>query len=102
VAHPPASSPDEIARRIAPQTGRLQALGVKSLGLFGSAARGEARATSDLDILVEFTGPATFDRYMDLKFLLEGLLGRRVDLVTRRALKPQIRERVERDLIHVA
>ena len=62
--------------------------GVKSLAVFGSVARGEAGPDSDVDILVEFEGRATFDRYMGLKFFLEDLLGRRVDLVTRKALKP--------------
>jgi predicted nucleotidyltransferase len=55
-----------------------------------------------VDVLVEFGGPTTFDAYMDLKALLERVLGRRVDLVTQRALKPIVRPYVERDLIHVA
>ena len=95
-------TPEEIARRLAPHTGQLRELGVTSLGLFGSAARGEAHAGSDVDVLVEFEGPATFDRYFELKFLLEDVLGRRVDLVTRRALKPALRPHVERDLVRVA
>ena len=75
--------------------------GVKSLAVFGSVARGEARPDSDVDILVEFEGRATFDRYMGLKFFLEDLLGRRVDLVTRKALKPRMRPFVEREAIYV-
>jgi len=75
--------------------------GVKSLAVFGSVARGEARPDSDVDILVEFEGRATFDRYMGLKFFLEDLLGRRVDLVTRKALKPRMRPYVEREAIYV-
>ena len=50
--------------------------------LFGSVSRNEATAESDVDMLVEFANPATFDGYMDLKFFLEELLHRRVDLVT--------------------
>ena len=80
----------------------LRALRVKSLGLFGSVARDEAGPTSDVDVLVEFNGPATFDGFMDLKALLERVLGRSVDLVTQRALRPMVRPYVERDLIHVA
>ena len=76
--------------------------GVKRLGLFGSAARGELREDSDVDVLVEFDGPATFDGYFALKDHLEDLLGRRVDLVTERGLKPRARRHVERDLVHVA
>ena len=67
-----------------------------------SVARDDAGADSDVDILVEFEGPATFDRYMDLKFFLEELLECRIDLVTRDALKPRIRPRVESEAIHVA
>ena len=75
--------------------------GVKSLAIFGSVARGEAGPDSDVDILVEFEGRATFDRYMGLKFFLEDLLGRRVDLVTRKALKPRLRPYVEQEAIYV-
>jgi len=75
--------------------------GVKSLAIFGSVARGEAGPESDVDILVEFEGRATFDRYMGLKFFLEDLLGRRVDLVTRKALKPRLRPYVEQEAIYV-
>ena len=80
----------------------IHALGVRSLGLFGSMARDEATDASDVDLLVEFEGPATFDAYMDLKELLERILVRRVDLVTKRALKPLVRPYVERDLVNVA
>ena len=82
---------DELQRRF----------GVKSLAVFGSVARGEAGPDSDVDILVEFESRATFDRYMGLKFFLEDLLGTRVDLVTRRALKPRLRPYVEREAIYV-
>lgn len=70
--------------------------------LFGSVARDEAGAQSDVDVLVRFVGPATFDRYMGLKQLLEDLLGRRVDLVAERALRPELRPRVERVAVRVA
>jgi len=80
----------------------LQRHGVKSLEVFGSLARGEAQPDSDVDLLVEFEGTATFDRFMDLKFFLEDLLQRRVDLVTRAALNPRIRPAIEREAIRVA
>lgn len=76
--------------------------GVRRLALFGSAARDEMRDTSDVDLLVEFTAPATLDSYMDLKFYLEALLGRRVDLVTEKGLRREIRPAVEREAIRVA
>jgi predicted nucleotidyltransferase len=93
---------NQIIDRIRGLRTKLGALGVASLGLFGSVARGEERGGSDVDMLVAFTGPATFDQYMDLKFLLEDALGRRVDLVTERGLREALRPAVERELRHVA
>ena len=75
---------------------------VRHLGLFGSSARDELRADSDIDILVEFGGPATFDRYFELKDFLEHALGRRVDVATDAGLKIRARCHVEQDLIRVA
>ena len=75
---------------------------VKSLAIFGSAARDTISATSDVDLLVEFDTAATFDGYFDLKFFLEDLIGRRVDLVTRSGLRSELRSRVEQEAIHVA
>jgi predicted nucleotidyltransferase len=72
------------------------------LAIFGSVARDEARPDSDVDILVEFEGSVTFDRYMDVKFYLEDLLETRVDLVSQRSLKPLIRSTVEQEAIYVA
>ena len=80
----------------------LQSLGVCSLSLFGSVARDEARSDSDVDILFELEPPITFDRYMDVKLYLEDQLGTRVDLVSWRSLKPQIRAVVEQEAIRVA
>ena len=74
---------------------------VEHLGLFGSAARDELRDDSDVDVLVSFRGRATFDGYMGLKFYLEDLFGRKVDLVTEKGLKPRARPHVEKDLIRV-
>jgi predicted nucleotidyltransferase len=65
--------------------------GVTDLALFGSAARDTATADSDIDILVSFDGPATSARYFGVQFYLEDLLGRPVDLVTDKALRPELR-----------
>lgn len=92
---------EEILERLRAHRKELAGFGVKTLALFGSVVRGEARPDSDLDVLVEFEGPATFDRYMGLKFFLEELLGCRVDLVTRKALKPRLRPYVEKEAIYV-
>ena len=74
---------------------------MRRLALFGSLAREQSHAGSDIDLLVEFDGPATSARYFGLQFFLEDLLHGRVDFVTTRALRPQLRPFVERDAIHV-
>jgi predicted nucleotidyltransferase len=74
---------------------------VKSLAVFGSMARGDDREDSDVDVLVEFEGKATFDNFMGLKLDLEELFGRKVDLGTVKTLRPEMRADVERDLIRV-
>jgi uncharacterized protein len=73
--------------------------GVKRIGVFGSAARGEAGPESDVDVLVEFEDPA-FDRYMDLKFYLEDLFGRPCDLVLEESLKDSLRESVRGEVLY--
>ncbi len=93
---------EEVCQRIGVLRPELARLGVRSLALFGSAARGSLRAESDIDLLVEFDGPARFDPIMDHNLLLEATLGRRVDLVTAGALKPALRARIEPDLLRVA
>ncbi|MCG6136466.1 MAG: nucleotidyltransferase family protein [Nostoc sp. LLA-1] len=93
---------DQILATLKQHQTVLKKLGVKSLALFGSVARDEATPVSDVDILVEFEPPVTFDRYMDVKFYLEDQLGKKVDLVTKKSLKPQIRASVEQEAIHVA
>jgi len=72
---------------------------VRSIGLFGSLARNEADKESDVDILVDFAEP-TFDHYMDLKFYLERLFGRPVDLVTVDTVKPRLKGVIEREVIY--
>lgn len=66
---------------------------LKRIGIFGSHVRGEETPESDIDILVEFESAfETFDNYTDLKFYLEDRFGRKVDVVTVDALKPQLRD----------
>lgn len=90
---------DQILDVLQSHRTQLQRLGVRRLGLFGSAARGEATEQSDLDFLVELDRK-TFDAYMDVKELLEGLFGRRVDLVMAEAVKPQLRSRILQETIY--
>lgn len=80
----------------------LHVFGVKSLALFGSVVRDEARDDSDVDILVEFARPVGLLAFLRLKRYLEDILERPVDLVTSKALRPQWRERIIREAIHAA
>ena len=93
---------EHVTQLLSGQQEELRRLGVQSLALFGSVVRGTQRPDSDIDILVEFEGRATFDRYMELKFFLEELLGAPVDLVTHKALRPSLRPSIEREAIYVA
>lgn len=79
----------------------LAAFGLRRLALFGSVARDEAGPNSDVDVLVEFEGKATLDRYAGLNDHLEDLLRRPVDLVTMNAVRPFMREAVEEDACEV-
>jgi hypothetical protein len=76
--------------------------GVKEFGIFGSYVRGAQEEGSDIDILVEFKeGYKTFDNYMDLKFYLEELLGLKVDLLSKTALKPRIKPYILKEVVYV-
>ena len=84
---------DELRRRF----------GVKSLAVFGSVARGEAGPESDVDIVVEFDPQAHVGLFkmVELKEFLEKVLGCPVDVVTLDGLRPWMRNRVQREAIHV-
>lgn len=75
--------------------------GVTRLALFGSTVRDTARVDSDVDILVSFDGPATSERYFGVQFYLEDLFGCPVDLVTDKALRPELRPFIEQEAVHV-
>ena len=75
--------------------------GVTRLALFGSTVRDAARSDSDIDVLVSFDGPATSERYFGVQFYLEDLFGNPVDLVTDKALRPELRPFIEKEAVHV-
>ena len=75
--------------------------GVAAIALFGSTARGEASPESDVDVLARFDGAADWRRYFGALFYIEDLLGRSVDLVTDKALRPELRPRVEAEAVYV-
>ena len=105
---------DEVLHPLACNRPTLVArYGVERLALFGSTVRDAAQADidididsdsdsdSDSDILVSFSGPATSERYFGVQFFLEDLLGRPVDLVTDKALRPELRPFIEREAVRV-
>jgi hypothetical protein len=92
----------EILRILETQREELSRRGVKSLRLFGSAARDEASAASDVDLLVAFEATPSYSEFMKLRIFLEDLLGATVDLVTESGLKERVRPQVEQEAIRVA
>jgi uncharacterized protein len=79
----------------------IEAMGVRSLALFGSVARDEATPESDIDFAVEFAAPTTFDGYMNLKILLEDTLDRNIDLIPIQSIKPEVKVTMQQDLYYV-
>ncbi len=74
---------------------------VSSIGVFGSFARDEHTPESDVDVLVEFkAGFTTFDNYMGLKYFLEEIFSRKVDLVTVNALRPQLKDGILQEVVY--
>ena len=90
----------EILQLLTKHKAHIKNLGVRSLALFGSFAHGDHSVASDVDFVVQFD-KKSFDSYMDLKFLLEDLLGRPVDLVPKDSVKPQLRNSILENAVHV-
>ena len=87
---------DEILKRLQQRQDEMRArFSVQRIGIFGSYLRGNASEKSDIDLIVDLAEP-TFDHYMDLKFYLEAIFERPVDLVLsdtiKRRLKPVIQK----------
>lgn len=77
----------------------IRQFGVSRLALFGSYAKGTETPDSDLGFIVEFT-TKSFDSYMDLKFYLEKLFRRRIDLVLSNVMKPRLRPTILKEAVH--
>ena len=71
------------------------------MALFGSVLRPDFRTDSDVDVLVSFDGPAISARFFGVQFYLEDLLGRSVDLVTDKGLRPERTYCIEREAVRV-
>lgn len=93
---------EEALKQLSQSKAELQRrFGVSRLALFGSTARNTAQQGSDVDILVTFEGNATSSRYFGVQFYLEDLFQCPVDLVTEKALRPELRPFIEQEAIHV-
>lgn len=89
---------NEIVKIIQDNIQELKTYGVKSMGIFGSFVKFATNKKSDIDILVDFyEGWKSFDNYMELKFFLERLFHRKVDLVIKGTLKPRIKQSILRE-----
>ncbi len=74
---------------------------VKNLGVFGSVARGDNTMASDIDLLVEFVRPIGLFKFIELEQFLSKSLGGKVEIVTKNALKPQIKEEILQEVVYV-
>ncbi|MDH5202469.1 MAG: nucleotidyltransferase family protein [Nitrospirota bacterium] len=74
---------------------------VKEIGVFGSCVRGGQKKKSDIDILVEFKRTPDFFEFLRLEEYLEGILGTKVDLVTKGALKPYIGKHILKEVVYI-
>ena len=93
---------DRIKEVLARNKGELRRrFKVKDIGVFGSYVRGEQKKKSDVDVLVEFEEPVGFFDFIALENYLSNLLGVKVDLVSKKALKPRIGERILKEVIRV-
>ena len=93
---------ETVSTRLRQRRAELEQMGVQSLELFGSVARDEAGLDSDVDILIAFSRPVGLFHFINVKDLLESILGQSVDLVTRDALKPQLREHILEEAVDAA
>ena len=90
-----------ILKLIQGNNSRIKTYGIERIGIFGSFTASTPTNKSDIDILVEFQkGKKDFDNYMELKFYLEQLFRRKVDLVIKEALKPRIKKYILKEVIY--
>ena len=88
--------------RIAACNRQLHQFGVHAIGIFGSFSQDQANEQSDVDILVEFdTEKKTFDNFIETCFLLENVLGRKIELVTKESLSPYLKPYIMKELEYV-
>jgi predicted nucleotidyltransferase len=93
---------NDVLRTLRAHESELRQLGVSHAAVFGSVARGEATAGSDIDVLVDLdpVRPMGIFAYARLKLYINEILDGAGDVVNRRALKPLLRDSILRDAIH--
>lgn len=91
----------EIKKVLLERKAELEDKKVKEIGIFGSYVKGKAKKKSDVDILVEFSEPIGLFEFMDLEEYLGNLLGIKVDLVSKKALKPRIGKYILKEVVYV-
>jgi len=74
---------------------------VKEIGIFGSYVKGEEKKRSDVDVLVEFKEPVGLFDFIELEEYLSKLIGLKVDLVSKKALKPIIGEYILKEVVYI-
>ena len=79
----------------------MQKYRVREIGIFGSFVRGEQKRGSDVDILVTFAGIPDVFRYMELEDYLRKLLGKKVDLVRKEAIRPELKKRILKEAVYI-
>jgi predicted nucleotidyltransferase len=96
-------TPDDVRRLIEPEAGALRSCGVTALYVFGSVARGDAKSTSDVDVIVDYDPASEFNLFdlAGVRRRLSERLGSEVDVVTRKGVHQRIRDRVLREAVRV-
>lgn len=93
---------EQIFRILQSNHQQIRNFGVKKIGLFGSFAKNQQTADSDIDFIVEFDeGKKTYKTFIKLAFFLEELLGRKVDLLTNKSLSPHLGPRILKEAENV-
>ena len=95
-------STDKLISVLKENESQLAALHVKQLFVFGSVAKGNAKAGSDIDFLVEFTKPVGMFEFLDLKYFLEKTFNTEIDLATEKALHPRLKDNILKEAVRVA
>jgi len=93
---------DEIKRSLTTQKSMLQnKYNINRLGIFGSYVRGEQKSESDLDILIDYEEAPSLFTLIEIENQLSELLGMKVDLVTRKGIKPQLRSYILEEVVYL-